>query len=81
MGIVFAEMSAWTALTGYTVMKSAFKTKNMKCKCFRIFIMKITYLTSDRRKCIFKELQYIINNKELIKLGFSATVVLVCIFL
>ena len=32
---------------------------------------------SDRGKCISKEIQ---PNKELIKLGFSATVVLVCIF-
>ena len=29
-GNSFAEMSSWTALTWYTVMKTAFKPKNMK---------------------------------------------------
>ena len=39
--IYFAEMSSWTALTGHTGMKIAFETKNIKCKYFVIFIMKI----------------------------------------
>ena len=34
---------------------------------------------SDRKKCIYKR-NTAHNNKELIKLGFSATVGLVCIF-
>ena len=29
---------------------------------------------------VIEEYEYVQNNKELIKLGFSATVVLVCIF-
>ena len=37
MGTVFTEMTSRTALTWYTVMKTAFKNKNIK----RIFIMKI----------------------------------------
>ena len=44
MGTVFAEMSSWTALTCYKVMKSAFKTKNMQSESFVIFIMKILNL-------------------------------------
>ena len=34
-------LSSWTALTWYTVMKTAIKAKNMKRKSFGIFIMKI----------------------------------------
>ena len=40
MGIVFAEISSWTALTRYTAMKTAFKTNVMKSEYFVIFIMK-----------------------------------------
>ena len=40
MGIVFAKMSSWTALTGHTGMKIAFETRNMKSQYFGIFIMK-----------------------------------------
>ena len=32
--------SSWTALTLYTVMKTAFRTKNMERESFGIFIMK-----------------------------------------
>ena len=41
METVFADMSSWEALTWYTVMKTAFKAKNMKSEYFGIFIMKI----------------------------------------
>ena len=40
MRTVYAEMSSWTALTGFTVMKTAFKIKNVKSEIFFIFIMK-----------------------------------------
>ena len=39
-----SEMSSRAALTGYTVFKTAFKTKNMKTETFGIFIIKILYL-------------------------------------
>ena len=50
-------MSSWTALTWYTVVKTAFKTKNRKSKSFGILIMKFLNIKSDWRKCIFKEIQ------------------------
>ena len=59
MGIVFAEMSSRAALTGYTVLKTAFKNINMKTISFGIFIIKILYFVSARRMCIFKEIQQI----------------------
>ena len=40
MGIVFTEMSSLIALPWYTVMKTAFRTKNMKNESFGI-LMKI----------------------------------------
>ena len=55
MGTVFAEISSWTALKWYTVMKTEFKTKNMKTESFGIFITKILNFKSDWRICIFKE--------------------------
>ena len=42
--------------------------------------MKILKILSDCRKCILHERYTAHNNKELRKLDFSATVVLVCIF-
>ena len=56
-------------------MKTAFKTKNMKIESFGIFIMKISNFKSDLRTCIFKDTAH--NNKELIKSGLSATVVII----
>ena len=47
MGTVFAEMSSWTDIAWYTVMKTVFKTKSMKSESFVIFIMKILNLKSD----------------------------------
>ena len=44
MGTVFVEMSSWKALTGFTVMKTAFKTKNMNSEFFGIFIIKFVNL-------------------------------------
>ena len=41
MGTVFAEMSSWTALKWCIVIKTSFKTKNMKSESFGIFIMEI----------------------------------------
>ena len=41
MGTVFPEMSSWTGLAWSTVMKTAFKTKDMKSESVGIFIMKI----------------------------------------
>ena len=43
---VFAEMSSWTVLTLFTVMKTAFKTNNMKREFFGIFMMKISKFKS-----------------------------------
>ena len=34
MGTVYADMSSWTALTGFTVMKTAFETQTMKANIF-----------------------------------------------
>ena len=55
----------------------AFKIKNMKSKYFGKFIIKIINLR------VIEENAYEINtshHKELVKLGFCPTVVLVCIF-
>ena len=52
MGTVFAEMSSWTALAWYTVMKTAFKTKSMISESFEIFFMKILNFSSYYRKCL-----------------------------
>ena len=46
MGIVFAEVSSWTALPWYksdedSILKTTFRTKNMKNESFGIFIMEI----------------------------------------
>ena len=43
----------------------------------RIFIKKIKIFKCDLNECIYNEIH---NKKELIKLSFNATVVLVCIF-
>ena len=59
MGKVFAEMSSWTALAWYTVMKTAFRTKSIKRDSFGNFIMKILNFKSDCRKCIYEEIQRI----------------------
>ena len=59
MGTVFEEMSSWTALIWYTVMKTAFRSKNMKSESFGIFIRKIINLKSGLRICMFKEIQHI----------------------
>ena len=45
--ILLVEMSSWTALTWYTVTKTALKTINMKSESLRIFIMKISNFKSD----------------------------------
>ena len=50
MGKVFTEMSPWTAFTCYTVMKKAFKTKNIKSESFENFMMKILNFRSDLKK-------------------------------
>ena len=47
METVFGELSSWTALTWLTVMKTAFKNKNMKSKYFGIFNMKILNFKCD----------------------------------
>ena len=47
MGTVFKEISSWTALTWYTVMKTEFKNKNMKSESFGILIKKILNSMSD----------------------------------
>ena len=57
MGTICAEMLSWTALTWYTVLKTEFKTKNMKNESFGSFIMKI--FKSDGRKCMIKDLQHL----------------------
>ena len=61
MGAVLAEMSSWPNLTWYTVMQTAFKTKNMKSIPFELFTIKIFNFKSDERICIFKEIQHIIT--------------------
>ena len=57
MRTVFAGMSSWTALTWYKVTKTTFKTKNVKSKSFWMFFMKILNFESDRKICLFKEIQ------------------------
>ena len=49
----FAEMPSGTALILHKGIKTAFYTKFMKSKYFRIFIIKILDIKSDTRKCIF----------------------------
>ena len=78
MGTVLAEMLSGIALTRYLGMKTEFKTKNMKDESSGTFIIKILEFKSDRRIGISKK-NTAHNNKELIKLCFSAAVVLVCI--
>ena len=53
--------------------------QSMKSKHFRLFITEILNFISDFKKMHIcrNTAQY---NKELIKIGFNATVVLVCIF-
>ena len=69
-------MSSRTALAWYKVMKTAFKTKNKKSDFFIIFTMKFLDFKSDLKKTYIQR-NTAHNNKEFIKLGFSA---LVCIF-
>ena len=79
MGIVFAEMSSWTALAWYIVMKTAFKTKSMKSESFcNIYYEDFKFQELLEKMHIKKNAAH--NNKELIELSYSATVVLVCIF-
>ena len=47
MGAVFAEMSSWAALTWYTEMETACKTKNMKSESVSIFIIKFLNFKSN----------------------------------
>ena len=61
-------------------MTTAFKNKNMKSECFGIFIMKIFYFRVIEENALFKKDNMAHDNKELIQLGLSAAVVLVCIF-
>ena len=63
METVLAEMSSWTTLTWYTVMKTAFKTQNMKSELFGIFNMKILNFNNDWRIYIFKEIQHMWCNQ------------------
>ena len=58
--------SFWAALTLNMGRKNAFEAKNMKSKYFGDLFTNIVNTAH--------------NIKELIKLGFSATVVLLCIF-
>ena len=62
-----------------SVMKTAFKTKNMKSESFGIFTMKILNSKRDLRICIFKEIQHI-TTRNLVLVGFRVTVVLTGIF-
>ena len=58
----FAEMSSWIALTWYTVMKTAYKTKYIyENESAGIFIMKFLNFKSDLRICILKEIKHIIK--------------------
>ena len=57
-------------------MKAAFYNENIKGKSSEILIMKI--LNFKKKMHLHRNTAH--NNKELIKLGFRATVVLVCIF-
>ena len=53
--------------------------QNMKSKYFGIFIMKISNFKSFGRKKKLKEIEHI-TTRNSTKLGFSATVMLICIF-
>ena len=44
MGTIFAEMTSWTALTSYIVIKTAFKTKIIKSESVGNFVMNILNL-------------------------------------
>ena len=59
MGTVFEEMSSWTAVIWYTVMKTGFRSKNMKSESFGIFIMTILNFKSGLIICIFNDIQHI----------------------
>ena len=72
MGTVFTEMSSWTALTRYLRMKTT-SDQIFRSQYVRIVIMKILDFKSDGAKCIRNTAH---NNKELKKLGFSDTVVI-----
>ena len=48
---VFKEMTSWTALTWYIGLKTAFYTKHIKRKYFRIFIMMIFNFHIILQKC------------------------------
>ena len=61
------------------VMKTVFKSKSMKSKYLVIFIRKILYLELIEENAYLKKYS-MHNNKELTKLGFMSTVVLVSIF-
>ena len=79
MGTVFAEMSSRTALTWYKVMKIAFKTKIMKSDFFWYIYYEVFKFKEGLKKMNIQR-NTAHKKKEFIKLGFSATVVLVCIF-
>ena len=71
MGTVFAEKSSWTALAWYSVMKTAFKTKNMKSEYFwDLYHKDFNFLELLKYMYILEDT----NNKELIKVGFSASI-------
>ena len=67
MGTVFAEMSSWTALTWYKVIKTEFKAKNMNSESFRILNIKFFRVIEEY---VYRNTAH--NNKGLIKLGFIA---------
>ena len=59
IGTVFAELSSWTALEWYTVMKTAFKTKNTKRESKKIFFsIKVLNFKSECRIWLFEEMQH-----------------------
>ena len=66
----------------FMVMNTAFKTHNMKSESFGIFTTKILKFKSDLKifHIYIKEIQHITRRNSILKLGFSATVVLVGIF-
>ena len=59
-------------------MKTAFKTKNMKANIFGSILWRFYILRVIEENAYLKNTAH--NNKEQIKLGFRAIVVLVCIF-
>ena len=63
----------------YSVMKTAFQTKDMKSESFWIFIIKILNFESARRICMFKEIEHITRRNSL-NWVLMLPVVLVCIF-